>query len=326
MSIKFTELRISTVVATGNIGSILYLDKIFDQQTYYTIDQSKINFNKDIKKTKLVMSGGGVKGICHIGALYALEQLGILKNIITYVGSSVGAMVSVFLYIGYDIMDIYKMIELIDFSKIKEIIFENLLTQYGLDNGNKITIVFNKMFVAKNINPNITFKDMHVCNKKTLIITATCVNDKKVYYFSHETSPDMPIIIALRMSISIPLYFTPVLYKGNLYIDGGCIDNYPIHLFNNSLNKNCMDEVIGLCISNIKNTSNDINNIEEYVYHTIQCLMEGHTINSIKGYEYCSIKIESTDVSSVDFTLDKIAKQKLFDNGYNTAMKYYIDQ
>lgn len=278
-----------------------------------------IKFNKNIKKTKLVLSGGGIKGICQLGALYGLEQLDILKNITTYAGSSVGSMIAFFLYIGYDVMELYKVIEMIDFSKIKETVITNLLTHFGMDDGKRIEIVFKKLCLAKQVNPNVTFKDMYIKTQKTLIITATCINDKKAHYFSYETTPNMSILMAVRMSMSIPIYFTPVVYKKNIYVDGACIDGYPMHLFKDNL-----DDVIGICISNVHDTIDNINNIEDYLYHTVQCLIEGHSNNTIKGYENVSIKIISKDYSSVDFSLDKISKKKLFDIGYNTTMSYYI--
>lgn len=292
------------------------LDDIFNAPSIPSLQ--KIKFNKHTKKTKLVMSGGGIKGICHIGALKALEDIGLLKNITTYVGSSAGAMAAVFLYIGYSAKEIYELFEMINLSKVKDIAFTNLLTQYGIDNGKPLEMIFEKLCLGKNVDPKVTFKEMFNKTHKTLIITTTCVNDKKVHYLSHETTPNLRILTALRMSISIPIYFTPVRYKKKYYIDGACIDSFPIHLFNDNL-----DEVIGLFISDVHDNVNNINNIEEYLYHTIQCLLEGHSINSIKGYEHVSINIISKNMNAVDFSLNKTAKQKLFDIGYNTAMSYY---
>jgi NTE family protein len=307
------------VMNTENISEKNLQDELNDIFNININTLHTTKFNKNTKKTKLVLSGGGVKGICHMGALYALEQLDILKNITTYAASSIGAMLAFFLYIGYDVIELYKIIEILDFSKIKEVVFSNLLTQYGLDDGKRMELVFKKLCLAKKISPKITFMQMFNNSKKTLIITATCVNDKKVHYFSHETVPNMPILLAVRMSMSIPIYYTPVRYKNNIYIDGGCIDNFPIHLFKDNL-----DETIGIYITNICDIADDINNIEDYFYHTIQCLMEGHSVNSVKGYENVSIKIILKDFSSVDFSLDKTAKKKLFDKGYDTAMSYYI--
>src|SRR5207253_5296569 len=113
--------------------------------------------------------------------------------------------------------------------------------------------------------------------------------------------------------------YTPVVYKKKIYIDGGCIDNFPIHLF-----KDNIDEALGIYITNVNHITENVQNIEDYIYHTIQCLMEGHSVNAIKGYENVSIKIVLKDFSSIDFNLDKTAKKTLFDKGFECAMSYYI--
>ena len=68
-----------------------------------------------------------------------------------------------------------------------------------------------------------------------LIITSVCLNDKQVYYLSHTSFPDMPVILGVRMTTSFPFWFVPVKYNGKFFVDGGCIDNYPIQLFSNNL-------------------------------------------------------------------------------------------
>ena len=63
-------------------------------------------------------------------------------------------------------------------------------------------------------------------------------------YICHKTYPDLSLYKAIRMSISIPFYFTPVEYNGNLYVDGGCVDDFPLHKF-----KHKIDNVIGILIN-----------------------------------------------------------------------------
>jgi len=271
--------------------------------------------NMTTKKTKLILSGGGMKGIAHLGAIKALEELEMMKYIDTYCGTSVGAMISALLCVGYTADELFSFISMMDMSKVKCLSFNNLLKLFGLDDGKKMEIVFEKMFKAKGIPANITFKQLFDRTKKILIITVSCLNDKKVYYHSYQTVPDMQVLTAVRMSISIPIYFAPVKYQGKMYVDGGCMDNYPIQLFSD-----CLDEVVGLCLADIKDNVNDITNIEDLLLHIIQCLFEGVTHYSLKGYEKYSIKISLDKVSVVDFHMDNETKQKLFDIGYKTVM------
>lgn len=268
------------------------------------------------KKTKLVLSGGGVKGIAHLGALKALQEHGILQKIDTFAGTSVGAMIASLLIIGYSPDDQLGVISGIDLGKMKKRIkFDNMLNSFGLDDGSGMEIIINKMFRAKGFSPDITFQQLYEKTQKTLIATVACLNNKKSYYFSHTSVPNMKVIMAVRMSISLPIYFVPVKHQGKLFIDGGCIDNYPIQLFNH-----CLDEVIGLHLSDGRETVVDITNIEDFLIHAIQCIFEGVSKNAIKGYENYSIKISIKNISAVDMEIDPKMKQKLFEVGYKTVI------
>ena len=85
----------------------------------------------------LVLSGGGIRGILHLGAIKTLNEKNIFKNIKNYAGSSAGSMISLLLSIGYtynDIMIIFLKINTDKFYDITDI-FE-FLNIYGLLNLN----------------------------------------------------------------------------------------------------------------------------------------------------------------------------------------------
>lgn len=282
-----------------------------------TIDpnEQKCKISLKTKKKKLIMSGGGVKGIAHIGALQAFYEHGILQDIDTFAGTSVGAFISALLILGFTPNELFKFISEFDFAKAKGMDFKNLLTSFGLDDGYKFEIILGKFFNSKQLDTKVTFRQLFEKTKKTLIVTAVCLNDKKTYYFSHITYPDMPVITAIRMSISVPVYFIPVKHDGKLFVDGGCIDNYPINLFNDSL-----DEVIGLYLTEKRKVMENIDNIEDYLLQTIECLLEGVTCNSLRGYDKYSIKINLEKISVINFNVDQKTKQTLFQAGYDAAM------
>lgn len=269
-------------------------------------------------KNTLVLSSGGLKGISQIGALKYLHEKNMLDNITTYAGTSVGGIICVLLNIGYTIDELYDFVMLFDLSKIKSVSIDNLYNNFGLDNGEKLLIVLKKMFEIKNININITFEELYDKTKKKLILTGVCLNDKKIEYFSYESFPKMEILKALRISSSIPLYFVPVSFNNKLYIDGACIDNYPIRLFDDNI-----DNVIGIYLHEIKKCNEEINNHEDFFMCTIQCLLEGVSKNSLKGYEKYTIKILTPNINIFNFVLTNELKQNLFSIGYQTAQKYF---
>ena len=82
------------------------------------------------------------------------------------------------------------------------------------------------------------------------------------------------------MSASIPIFYTPVIYKNEYYIDGACMDNYPIGMFNSNL-----DKVIGFYILSNSNTVDNIDNLEQYILRVVCSLIEGSDINCVRAYK-----------------------------------------
>lgn len=301
------------------------LTDIFDNNNIKIYDPhfEKINsvkLDKNIIRKNLVLSGGGSKGIAHLGGLYGLEQLGILKHIKTIVGTSIGALMALLIYIGYKPDELRKFFINLNFKKMQGAELVNLFKLYGLDDGKRIELVMKKLINAKNMDSNITFKQIYDITGKTLIITGTCLNDKKVHYFSHKTFPAMPVITAVRISMSFPLYFTPVEYESKTYVDGGCMDNYPMHLFDD---KNDLKETIGLYLCDIRDNIDNIKNIEDYIYHMFDCIFEGQTYNSLIKYESQSIKIEIKNAASIDFNISEEIMNNMFETGFKAVMNKF---
>ena len=309
---------------TNNYNNIEFYttDKLLDRNVDDMIDE-KINMllGKQVQPTKtiLVLSGGGIKGISHIGALKALDEKNMLKNIKVIAGTSVGGIIAGLFLAGYTPDELYKFIELFDTTKLRSLNHSDFFVKFGLDNGTRFTFVLEKMFEAKNIPVDITFKDFFKLTQIKLILTAVCMNDNEVYYLSHLTFPNMPVLLGMRITSSIPFWFIPVEYKGKLYIDGGCIDNYPIQLFSKEL-----DNVIGIYLSENKSFKKTIVNVEEFFFSLLHCFFEGVACNSVKGFEKQTIKIELPRISIVNLNITAKVKRELFDCGYMSIMNSKI--
>lgn len=275
-------------------------------------NEINVLLDKKIKKMidTIILSGGHIKGIAHLGALYCLSEYNIidiskLKNI---VGTSSGSMVGLLLCIGYRPMEIFKFMKLLNLENTQKINMGNFLTQFGLDNGSRIIFVLTKLLTARNYAEDITFKQLYNKTFINFIVTGSCINDKKAYYFSHTNYPDMCVLKAIRISMAIPILFTPVKFENKTFIDGACLDNYPIHLFNNKLNN-----VLGLYIHNERKYTDNIRCLEDYLSNTMNCLFDG-IVNKIDNiYEKYTIIIMCTGSISEDIPA-------LFDVGYNTII------
>ena len=272
--------------------------------------------NKTIKKI-LVLSGGGIRGIAHIGALQALQELNILANIEVFAGASVGALVIALYLIGYEPNELREFIIKFDLAKLKIMNMMGFLANFGIDPGTNIEYLIKRLIQSKNLNQDITLLELFDITKKKLIFSTVCVNTKEICYLSHENFPDLELWKAVRMSISIPFYYTPISYLGKIYIDGGCMDNYPIELFKNNL-----EEVIGIYLIENKDEIDKLQDIETYALRVLQCFLEGVTLKSKKGYEKYTIAINLDSISLIDYNINSEIKQKLYQQGYDATKKF----
>ena len=80
----------------------------------------------------------------------------------------------------------------------------------------KFEYVICNMISAKNIDPYITLGNLFIKTQKYIIFSAVSINEQSVYYISHITFPEMPLITAIRITTCIPIYFVPIKYTYNI--------------------------------------------------------------------------------------------------------------
>lgn len=284
-------------------------------------------YTKIFNKKILVLSGGGIKGIAHIGSLQYLYDHNYINNFEIFAGTSIGALIIVLYVIGYMPSDIWDFIKTFDFTQIVNLNIANFCSHYGVDDGHNFELVIFNLIEAKGINPHITLLDLFYLTHKKIILTTVCLNTHTSIYLSHDTTPNLPLIIAIRMSTCIPIYFSPIIYdditgsdknKKYMYIDGGCIDNYPIHLFNNNL-----DQVLGIYLCQSSVTTDIINGIDHYILLILETLMNGCDFNSKKGYSHCTIDILVGAVCCIDFSIDLPIKEIIYRSGYDSTKLFF---
>ena len=272
------------------------------------------------RKNILIISGGGLKGLAGLGALTCLIDNEIILFPEIYAGSSIGSVICFLMNIGYNSKDIFNILLEIDFTKlIKYIEPENLLIDpcFGLSSPEPILQAIYSFMKKKNIKKNITFRELFNMTKSKLIITGTCINDVTINYFSVDTYPNMPILKAIRISISIPFIFRPYLFENKLWVDGGCMDNFPIELFVDKL-----DDVIGIYLDDYYELIEDINEVQDYFYRIFKCIFRGLNCNKIKLYEKYFVNIVCVGNHSTNWEISKQDKQNLYNFGYDSAKNY----
>jgi len=261
----------------------------------------------------LVLSGGSMKGLAYIGMIKCIEEYDIVKKIDNFIGTSIGACVCFCLLIGFTYEELYDVFINLDINKARNINVDNILnfgTTYGVDNGEKIVKIL-KVFLKKKLHVNsITFSELYEKTQKNITIIGSCLNTTSVEYFNLKNNPNMDVIDALRISISIPLFFTPVIYENKYYVDGALTNNYPIDICVNN-NK----ETMGVVLTSNTYTYTEINSIDNYLISIINTNFVHQDKEKIKKYHDITIDLE-IECNSFDFSLSTDIKKDIINQGY----------
>jgi len=171
----------------------------------------------------LVLAGTAGKGIYILGALFRIDP----KGIDTYIGVSSGSMICFLLSCGFRPYEIYQKL-----LKYDNPFFANIVpsVRHGILNTNSLFQILQELFCKINIDLQVfTFEDHLTLTQKHLLITAYNISMNREEVFSAETSPEMKIIDAIRLSIGIPVLFGISEYNEDTYIDGALWNNIPIN-------------------------------------------------------------------------------------------------
>ena len=176
----------------------------------------------------LVLSGGAAKGLIILGALQYFTDSGMISDITTYVGSSVGAIICYLLAIGYTPVEImvyvctHRLIERMQHFDIVAV-----TNGMGAMSFTPIQETLEKMTLDK-VGEFLTLEQLRSRFGKTLVCSTYNMTTQKTEYVGPDTYSDLPCLIALRMSANVPLLFDRFRYRGSSYVDGGISDNFPI--------------------------------------------------------------------------------------------------
>lgn len=193
----------------------------------------------------LVFEGGGMKGIAYIGALQGLEERGILERVERVGGASVGALNALLVGLGYTAEQMRIILWSFDFKRLFDdswgIIpdIQRLLREYGWYKGQYFLNWVSDFLWEKCGSKELTFEEFEGIKSsvegsgmKSLYFMGTNIATGRSEIFSAEATPYMRIADAVRISISIPFFFAAVRRgEGDLYVDGGLIENYPVKMF-----------------------------------------------------------------------------------------------
>ena len=246
-------------------------------------------------KLGLALSGGGVKGFAHAGALKALEEFGYKPDIIS--GTSAGAVAGALYVAGYspkEICDLFKNKSFSNFTNIT-------IPTSGLFSPAK----FVDFLKQKITYPNI--EDLPI----PMRIVATDLDAGKIKVFTEGSLAER-----VMASATVPVVFPPTVIDDVHYVDGGIFCNFPVDV----IRQDC-EKVIGINVSPLVPT--------QYKQTIIEIALRSYNFmfraNTKEDGKLCDILIEMTEVLKYDtFNLDSIAE--IYDLGYQQTKKVLEEQ
>ena len=239
-------------------------------------------------KIGIALSGGGARGLAHLGIIKALEELKIPLSIIS--GTSSGAIIGALYAYGYSPDQILEII-------INTKLFR--LVRFTIGTGLLKMDAAEKAFLQY-----LPENDFSVLKKK-LIVTTTDLNSGKTVYFS-----EGELVKPLLASSSIPVVFAPVQIGNRLYIDGGLLNNLPVE----ALSEQCDKIIAAHC--------NPIN--DEFVSKGFRAVFERTFLliinaNTFESRKYCDLFVEPPALGQ--FSTLSIAKaREMFNIGYEYTL------
>lgn len=267
----------------------------------------------------ICMSGGGIKGVSFIGALDYLNNIKYIDitKIKNWVGTSAGALVALLLSCGYTTLEIGDFVIDFDFTKINlDISVDNVFLNYGINNGERFEFIL-KSFIKNKFNlDDITFAELYKITNNNLLIIGTNFTKCCEEVFSYKTTPNMSVLIAARISCSIPVFFTPVLYNGNYYVDGCIKNNFPIDQCN-------IKTTLGLYIKH-NDMIEEITSIFSIIIGCLGMITDTVTFKDRNSHENV-IQIDNYKNEMIKFDLTIENKLKIINLGQIYAKKF-IDE
>jgi len=206
------------------------------------------------KYVDLVFEGGGVKGIALVGAFSVLERLGYEPQ--NMAGASAGAIVAALIAAGYRADELKEIVANLDYDQFKDQAIEDrlpmgktlsILKDLGIYEGEAFEGWMRGLLEAHGVRTFgdlVRREDVDLKYRYKLQVIASDVTERRLLVLPKDapslgvTRPDdLDVALAVRMSMSIPIFFEPVRFTNrrtdqeHLIVDGGMLSNFPVWLF-----------------------------------------------------------------------------------------------
>jgi len=297
----------------------------------------------------IVFAGGGAKGISHLGAVWALDQLGVRFKRVA--GNSAGAITASFVASGYSALELKEALIDMDMMDLRDgkwdtyfpriALMMAVSTSYGMYDGGRLRSWIEETLQKKGAS---TFgslprsrvgmlDDLPSEDGNRLTMIASDVTRARGVILPDDLSTEMygflnpdnfPIASAVRMSISVPFFFTPVKLHRSLIVDGAFASNLPLEIFDKADPDEVRWPTLGINLTSNPSPPHKTDDILNFGLAIFDTMRYGQSHMSFLDYptRICRIiDVRTDEVKTLDFNLNREQKERLFVNGARAVLQ-----
>ncbi len=289
-----------------------------------------------------VFEGGGVKGLAFVGALEVFEQAGYQWNLLG--GTSAGAITASLLAAGYTAAELKPILADLDYRRFKDKGFvdsiplfgkgASLIFEKGIYEGDYFEEWLRKLLKAKDAT---TFGKLLAPEgslyRHRLQVLASDISEGRLVVLPSGLShygldaDSFDVARAVRMSMSIPVFFEPVVQSGRYFVDGGLLSNFPVWLFDRQPSEDEESDppprwpTFGFkLVEPTDGKPAEIDTIVSFLKALVTTMMDAHDRKHIEDLDFDrTVPIPTLDVKTTDFDLSKDKRDRLYASGREAA-------
>jgi NTE family protein len=302
-----------------------------------------------VKEVDLVFEGGGLKGLALVGAYAVLEERGYSPQ--NMAGASAGAVVAALVAAGYTPAELCETVAGCDFERLKDRAWEDWLPIFsktvsifkdrGIYEGEAFLRWMTGLLEAKGVR---TFGDLvrrpeaELRYRYKLQVIASDLTEERLlvlprdaHWLGLDDPDELSVALAVRMSMSIPIFFEPVSFtnpktgRDHLIVDGGMLSNFPVWLFDAeapswpTIGVRFIedDPRAPLATSRVRG---GLFKLVDYARSLVETMMEAHDRFYIEETDFHrTIAIDSLSVKTTEFDLSGERARALYASGRAAA-------
>lgn len=299
------------------------------------------------RRLDAVFEGGGVKGTALVGAIAVTEKLGY--EFVNLAGTSAGAIIAALLAAGYTADQLKQIMDDLDYTRFKD---EGLLDKVPLF-GHLLSLGFEKgiyegayfeqwlrdLLKAQGVQ---TFGDLVMENTKDdpkyrykVQVIATDISRGKMVVLPRDITdygldPErLDVARAVRMSMSIPFFFEPVVLHDvngaiSYIVDGGVLSNYPVWLFDDGTPNPPWPTIGYKLVEPSEGKPNTIRGPITLFAALFATMMEAHDARYIQDSNFVrTVPIPTLGVQTTEFDLSPQRREELYQSGVRAAQEFF---